>query len=434
MTRSSRTLLATAALIVGAAGPADAQTIAITNAKVYTMTGPALDHATVLIRGGRIAAVGTDVAVPSGASVVDGTGKVVTPGFMDSATQLGVTEIEAYGNTNDMAVDNDRITAAFDVADGYNPNSTLIPVTRVEGVTRAVVGPSARGSLIAGQGIVVDLGPGPARTRIHRDPAGMWVVLGERGASLAGGARGAATLEVREALQDATDYAANKAAWERAARRDYALSRLDLDALVPVVEKREPLVVQVDRASDIEAALRLRDEFDLRMILVGAAEGWMVADEIARAGVPVVVFPMQNIPDFERLGTTLENAGRMAKAGVTVAIGTGSLDPNTATANTRNLKQAAGNAVSYGMPHEQALAAISSVPARVWGVADDYGTLQPGRAADVVVWSGDPLELTTLVEHVFIRGVEMPERTRQRLLFERYRDREPMPQAYDNGS
>ena len=411
---------------------AQAQTIAITHARVHTMTGATLDDATVVVRDGRIDAVGRGLAVPAGARVIDASGGVVTPGFMDSATQLGVIEIDAYPGTTDQQVSSDRITAAFDVADGYNPMSTLIPVTRVEGVTRAVVSPSAGSSLIAGQGIVVHLGEGDATAHIVRDPAGMWVVLGEQGAALAGGARGAAMLVLREALQDARDYAANRTAFERNERRDYALSRLDLEALVPVVEGRLPLVVSVDRASDILAALRLRDEFELRMILNGAAEGWMVAEELADAGVPVVVHPLQNIPTFERLATTFENAGRLHAAGVRVIIGTGGLDASMSSHNTRNLRFAAGVAAANGMPWDAALAAITSTPADVWGVADRYGRVAPGQDADLVVWSADPLEITTLVRHVLIRGVEIDlAATRQRALFERYRDREALPQSYD---
>ena len=176
-----------AALTLALAIPASAQTLAITNARVHTMTGATLDGATVVVRDGRIDAVGRGLAAPAGARVIDAAGGVVTPGFIDSATQLGGIEIDAYPGTTDQQVSSDRITAAFDVADGYNPMSTLIPVTRVEGVTRAVVSPSAGSSLIAGQGIVVHLGEGDAAAHIVRDPAGMWVVLGEQGANLAGG-------------------------------------------------------------------------------------------------------------------------------------------------------------------------------------------------------------------------------------------------------
>ena len=431
---TKRLLTAYAALVVLAtAAPASAQTFAITNARVHTMNGAALENATVVVRDGVIEAVGSGLAVPAGARVIDAQGGVVTPGFIDSATQLGVVEIDAYPTTTDQYVSNDRITAAFNVADGYNPLSTLIPITRAGGVTRAVVRPSAVSSLIAGQGIVVHLGEGDQRARIVRNPAAMYVALGAEGASLAGGSRGAAMLVLREALQDARDYAANRTAFESNRRRDYALSRLDLEALVPVVEGRLPLVVEVDRASDIHAALRLRDEFDLRMILSGVAEGWMVADDIARADVPVVVYPHQNIPNFERLGTTLENAGRLHAAGVRVVFGTGALDPSTSSHNSRNLRHAAGLAAANGMPWEAALAAITTSPAQVWGIADGYGRVAPGLDADLVVWSEDPLELTTLVRHVFIRGREMDlEATRQRLLFERYRDDEVLPPAYDH--
>lgn len=408
--------------------PLGAQSIAITHARVHTMAGPVLEDATILIRDGRVERVGRDVVIPAGARVVEASGGVVTPGLIDSATQLGIVEIDAYAGTADEAVSNDRITAAFSVADAYNHLSTLIPVTRVEGVTRAVVSPSASASLIAGQGIVVHLGMGPVEDRIVRNPVGMFVVLGERGASLAGGARGAAMLILREALQDAHDYAANRAAFESNQRRDYAISRLDLEALVPVVEGRLPLVVAVDRASDILAALRLREQLGVRMILSGAAEGWMVAEEIAAADVPVVVYPLLNIPGFEDLGATLENAARLHAAGVRIVMGAGWTESSH---NSRNLKHAAGVAVANGLPHEAALAALTVHPAAVWGIDDRYGRIAPGMDADLVVWSGDPLELTTLVRHVFIRGIEMPTETRQRLLFERYRDRETLPQSYD---
>jgi hypothetical protein len=193
------------------------------------------------------------------------------------------------------------------------------------------------------------------------------------------------------------------------------VSRLDLQALVPVVRGQVPLAIAADRASDILVALRLAREFRLRLVLIGAAEGWMVAREIATAGVPVVVNPLQNIPSFERLGATLENAGRLASAGVHVALA------SFETHNARKLKQGAGNAVAHGMPYAAALRAVTLTPAEIWGVADRYGSIEPGKDADLVIWDGDPFELTTRVEHVFIRGREVPPDTRQRELFERYR-------------
>lgn len=419
------TLALLAAGLLAGAPLAHAQSVAITNAKVYTMTGPALERATVLIRDGKIAAVGEGIAIPAGVRVIDAAGKVVTPGFLDSFTHLGIIEIEAIAETADQSTNDDRITAAFNVADALNPFSTLIPITRVEGITRAVVAPQPGASLIAGQGVLIDLSGEPGEAMIHRNPVAMYAVLGAAGAEKAGGARAAALLRLREALQDARDYAAHRLAYEEARRRDYALSRLDLEALVPVARRQLPLAVHADRAADILAAIRFAQELGIDLVLLGAAEGWLVADEIARARVPVVINPLQNLPGFDRLGATLENAARLHAAGVTVAFATFEAH------NSRNLKQAAGNAVAYGMPYEEALRAITLYPARIWGVADRYGSIEPGKDADIVVWSGDPLELTTRAEYVFIRGREMPMTNRQRELAERYRNLgTTLPPAY----
>ena len=195
---------------------------------------------------------------------------------------------------------------------------------------------------------------------------------------------------------------------------------------MPVVEGREPLAVHVERAADILEALRFAREQKVRLILIGAADGWVVAGQIARDGVPVVLDPMRNLPDFEARGATLENAARLARAGVTVALTTVNFNAH----NARNVTYEAGNAVAYGMPYDAALRAVTVNPARIFGIADRYGTLEPGKDADVVVWSGDPFELTTLVEHVFIKGVEMPTDTRQRELLRRYRVLDDTPPAY----
>jgi len=416
-------LAAGAALIltVGHPVPLEAQAIAITNARIHPIAGPVIPRGTVVIEGGRITAVGPNVAVPVGARVIDATGKVVTPGFLNNASTLGLVEIDAEPGTNDMSTSDDAITAAFTVVDAINPLSTLIPVTRVEGITRAVVQPQNGSSLIAGTGALIDLGGDRVSAILHRHPTAMYAVLGESGAARAGGSRGAAVLRLREALEDARDYAANRTAYAESRRRDYALSRLDLEALVPVVEGAVPLAVGVHRASDILATLRLARDFGLRLILMGVAEGWTVAADIAGAGVPVVLDPMQNIPQFERLAITLENAARLDRAGVNVAFAT--FDAH----NSRTLKQLAGNAVAYGMPHEAALRAVTVNGARIWGIDDRYGTLEVGRDADVVVWAGDPFELATTVEHVFIRGREMSKNTRQRELLERYRNTPTRP-------
>lgn len=417
------TLLAAALVACGSA--ASAQTVAITNGKIYPVAGPAIERGTVLIRDGRIAVVGPDVAVPADARVIDAAGKVVTPGLMDAATALGVVEISAVRGTNDQSEDSKAITAAFNMADAVDPFSTLIPIERVEGITRAAVTPGfGTGQLIKGQGIVIDLGTEGLPGMVDRSPAAMYVDLGSGGARAAGGSRAAAILLLRQALEDARDYAANRRAFDANARRAYALSRLDLEALQPVIRDELPLAIEANRAADILEALRFAREEKVRLILTGAEDGWIVADQIARAGVPVVMDPMANLPDFEARGATLENAARLARAGVAVAFAT--FDAH----NARNVKYFAGNAVAYGMPYDAALRAVTIEPARIFGIADRYGTLEPGKDADVVVWSGDPFELTTLVEHVFIKGREMPADTRQRELLRRYRALDGTPPEY----
>ncbi|HZF11413.1 MAG TPA: amidohydrolase family protein [Thermoanaerobaculia bacterium] len=432
-------LLASVASIAGvaglagltAAGPVSAATassgvVAITGAKVYTLgRAGTLDDATVVVENGRIRAVGKGIAIPAGARTIDARGKVVTPGLFDSLTQIGLVEVNAVAGTRDGTEQNDHITAAFDVADALNPRSILIPVNRIEGLTGAVVAPTPGKSLLAGRGAVIHLGGGP--DLLVRSPVAMFAVLGEDGARRAGGSRAGAMLLLRSALDDALDYAAHKAAWERAERRPYSLSHLDLEALVPVARGELPLVVAVERASDVEAALRLAKERRLKLILSGAEEGWMVADQIAAAKVPVLLNPMQDLPsNFEKLGATLENAARLHRAGVTLAFMTGD------SHNARNLRQGAGNAVAYGLPWDEALKAMTVNPARIWHLENRLGSLEPGKEADLVIWDGDPLELTTGAVQVFIHGVEMPMKSRQTELRDRYKNLGgPLPPAYD---
>jgi imidazolonepropionase-like amidohydrolase len=423
MNRWMKPLLLLAGL--AAAAPAAAETVVITGATVHTLGSQGtIQNASVVIENGRIKAVGANVAAPAGARTIDARGKVVTPGLFDSLSRIGLVEIGSVEGTADASVEDDRVTAGFSVEDAINPRSALIPVNRIEGLTRIVAAPETGESLIAGQGAIIHLG-GPGDFLV-RSPIAMFAQLGEAGAGLSGGSRAGAILRLREAFEDAKDYAANRRAFETGDRREYALSRLDLEALIPVVRGELPLVIQAHQASDIEAALRLAKDYKLKLILAGAKQGWKVADQIAAAKVPVLVTPLENLPErFESLGATLENPALLHKAGVTIAFMSGDAH------NARNIKQAAGNAVAYGMPWDAALAAMTSVPARIWGISDRYGTLEPGKDADVVIWDGDPLELTSFPVAVFIRGKEMPMTSRQLELRDRYKDLSgPMPPAY----
>ena len=390
--------------------------LAIVGARILTVAGPAIEKGTILIADGKITAVGGTVQVPSGAKVIDAANKIITPGWIESSTNIGIVEIglSAEGTADQNTTDK-GLSAAFNVVDAFNPYSTVIPVTRVEGITRALVVPGGTGNVILGQAAMFDLAGEQVPGSVTRAPAAMVAALGEAGAGLAGGSRSSAILRLREMLQDAIDFNLNRAAWNAAQRRDYARGRLDLEALRPVLRGEIPLAVQANRASDLLAAIRVAEEFKIKLVLVGAAEGWLIADELARKKIPVVVKPLTNIPSFDALGASLENAARLQKAGVTVLLS--SFD----THNARNLRQEAGNAISHGLDREAALRAVTLTPARTWGIADRTGSLEAGKDADLVVWSGDPFELTTAAERVFIRGREMPKETRQKALFEKYR-------------
>jgi len=403
-----------AAVAALAAAPLPAQTVAIEGGRVHTMTGAPIEGGTVLIQNGRIVAVGAGIAVPAGAIRIDARGKQVTPGLFESATRIGLTEVGAVPGTNDFTMsEDDRVTAAFNVADGLNPHSIVIPVTRVAGVTTAVAAPG--GSFVKGQGVIIDLAGLDGPEMIVRSPVAMFASLGESAEQAGGGARAGATMRLRELLEDARAYARNRAAYERGETREYATSRLDLEALQPVLRGELPMVIEAHRASDIRGALRLADEYGLKLIVEGGTEAWMVAGDLARARVPVLVKVLGNLPEsFERLGARYDNAALLRRAGVQVALTTGD------THNARNVKQEAGNAVAYGLPYDEALRAITLYPAQIWGVADRYGSLEPGKVANVVVWGGDPLELLTPVEAVFIRGRQIPMVSRETQLRDRY--------------
>ena len=402
--------------LLGRPSTGAAQVVAIVNGEVHPVSGPVIRNGTVIITNGRITAVGDNPSVPEGAHVIDAAGMVVTPGLMDPLTRTGLVEIGAAAGTSDFVASDEGITASFRIADAINYASTVIPVTRAEGLTSVGVAPAPGASIVGGQALVMDLGPGPTPDMVRRDPAAMIVALGEQGSGLAGGSRANAVAKFREMIADARDYHANRGAYRSGDRRAYALSHLDLEALGPVVNGELPVVVFANRSSDIQATLRLAAELDLELVIAGAAEGWLVASDLASAGVSVVIDPLRNLPTFDGLAATLENAARLEAAGVDVIFST--FDSH----NVRNIKQLAGNAVSYGMSHEGALRAVTLGPAELLGVSQTQGSLDVGKMGDVVVWSGDPFELSTQVRHVFIRGQEASLETRQKELFLRYRN------------
>ncbi|WP_394763173.1 amidohydrolase family protein [Phenylobacterium sp.] len=449
----SAAALAALTLCLSAAPAVSAETVAITNARILT-AGPAGEIAsgTVVIRDGKIVSVGA-AAAPAGARVIDAHGGVVAPGFFATGTELGLVEVGALGN--DATVNNPDLGAAFDVQYGLNAESVQFPVARLGGLTSAIVlpqsafdrggdaddeeldardltaGPERGGGrshgLFAGQAAVIHMAQ--SDNVLTKARVAMVVPFGRAGAGVAGGARGAEVVAFKEALADVRAFMKNRAAYERGGYRDLALSRADLEALIPVVEGRMPIVASVHRASDIREVLRLAREEHLKVILNGAEEGWKVAAEIAKAGVPVLLNPLDDRPEsYEMLGATMDNAARLQAAGVTVA-----LEATGGSSRSRETRYGAGNAVSHGMPYAAALAAITINPAKIFGVADRTGSLEPGKDADLVIWTADPFEPLSQPTAVFIHGAQQPMTSRQTELRDRYKDLgRPLPPAYSH--
>nr|WP_313414881.1 amidohydrolase family protein [Brevundimonas diminuta] len=444
-----KTLLAGAVAALALTGPALAQDVAITGGRVLTGTS-VIENGTVVIRNGKVVSVGTGGA-PAGLRVIDARGKIVTPGFVAVDSGLAGTEVGSVRGTNDLANRANTLTAAFDLSYGLDPWSFTLPVARLGGVTRAVVTPQHGGSggghshddsdfagaghggfqspgLFAGQAAVIKLGGADI---LVKPRVAMVAPFGEAGKGVAGGARGAEFVLFKETLAEVRLYARNKAAYDRAALRDLSLSRADLEALIPVANGAMPLIVSVNRASDIQQVLRLAREEGVKVILDGAAEGWLVADEIAAARVPVLLHPITNLPgNFEMRAARMQNAAALNAAGVVIAI----KGNEGSTHRARDIRYNAGNAVSHGLPFAAAIQAITVNPARIFGFDGQFGELKAGAAGDVVVWSGDPLEPLSQPSAVLIDGVEQPLQARNLLLRDRYRTggEGAMPPAYGN--
>lgn len=420
-----KNLLTALALTLAASGPVMAQTFAVTNGRVVTNTSAGiLDSGTVLVRDGDIVAVGTNVEIPAEATVIDADGGWITPGVFSPYAQLGLIEVALEGSTRDTSAGESEFSVALDVADSFNPAGTHIPSSRIEGITRAAIFPSTSWNIFAGQGGLIDTAGDTAS--LFQTGSFVYADLSQSGADTAGGSRSAAWAYLEAAFADARAYPGRFAG----DHQGDALGRYDAAALVPVVRGRTPLVINVDRAVDIRRALRFRAEnAPMQMIIQGGAEAWMLADELAAAGVPVLMDPIRNLPgSFDMVGATLTAASRLHEAGVTIAYTTETADGYF---NARLLPQHAGNAVAHGVPWEDAFRAITLTPAEIYGVGDRFGALASGYAGDVVVWDGDPLEVMSAPTAVLIDGEPMDMESRQTRLRDRYLNiTEDTPFAY----
>ena len=437
MTRVGRNAFGIALALIGASGFAAAQeeeSWVIRNARIHTLVEGAapIESGSILIRDGRIVEIGDDVAAPAGAAVIDAAGMDVYPGMMDSVSQLGLTEIGAISATVDT-VELGEMNPHLRAATAIHPSSEHLPVARANGITHAVVAPGRLGGFggggagISGQASIVHLDGWTVEEMDIDASAGMvltWPTLSTRSFNLATFSMDRRSFreakeeydrqvaELGEVLDAARRYAA---AGEAGAReRDIRLA-----ALGPVVGGEMPLLILAQGEREIRGAVEFTREQGVRMILLGGSEAWKVKELLVENGIPVILGPTQRLPEEEdeAYDQPFTTPGELHDAGVTVAFAT------FGSSNSRLLPYEAGHAVGYGLPQEAAIRAITAVPAQLFGLAEDFGTLEEGKVANLIVVNGDPLEIRTQVEHVFVNGVPVSLDNRHQSLYEKYRSR-----------
>jgi imidazolonepropionase-like amidohydrolase len=397
------------ALAMLATGAACAEPIAIVHATAWTLTSDQpTNDATIVIDGGRIVSVAASAPPPEGALVVDAAGHPVTPGLMHAATPLGLMEVSSATETLDHSAKLAVPGAAFDIHTAVNGNSLLIQLARVDGLTRAVTYPAASPvPPFSGLGALLHLTP--SGDIAERPRIGVFVSINNRAATASVGSRAAQWQLLRTALENAKATLASPATAPRPP---------DVQALEPVLAGRIPLAITTHRESDLRQAAKLARDFGIRVIIIGGAQAWRVADELAAAHVAVILDPTANLPiSFDEIGARLDNAALLHKAGVTIAMALHGVQTYNAGSS---LREGAGLAVANGLPYVAGLRSITSAPAEIWGVAEHHGTIAPGLDADLVIWDGDPLEPSTAALRVFVNGTEVPMTTHQSELRDRY--------------
>lgn len=407
---------ATVMVLACISASAQAQDLLVRNATVHTASARgSLHNADVLVQGGIIRAVGPGLSAPAGATVVEANGRPLTPALFGGITETGIEEVSGESSTVDssLKLGEQPLRPEFDVTLAYNPASVLIPVTRLEGIGFTALGAATGGGFVAGQGGVMRL-DGSA------DPIGpraLFLRIGAAASELTGHSRAAQWMLLQQMVDEARGQVAvdsPHALLTPAGRR--TLSRY--------LAGQGRIVVEVDRASDIRQLLRWATREKVKIAIAGASEAWQVTPELAAAHVPVFVDVLANLPaSFDQIGATLENAARLQRAGVAVSF----VQRGDATHNARKMRQLAGNAVANGLPWADGLAGLTRVPAQAFGVADQIGSIEPGKRADLVLWEGDPLDVAHYAEQVWLGGRAMPMRSRQTDLRDRYLQRNAQP-------
>ncbi len=436
MRRKINALFILFVLVAGTVPIATAQSpesYVIRNARIVTVTGAVIEKGSVVIRDGKIAAVGANVAAPSGAKVIDATGLSVYPGMIDAGTTLGLEEIGSVAGGQDTSeIGNNNANIHVDVS--IHPTSTHIPVTRVNGITSALSAP--QGGLIAGQSAVINLDGWTWKEMVVKTPAAMhvnWPSSGFGGRGGGGGfgqgpgqggadARSAQDRQIEELkkmLRDAKAYGEAR----DAVAKDSSLPKMDVDlrkeALVPVVRGQVPVIIETQLARDIRRAIEFADEMKLKIIISGGVEAYKVTDLLKSKNIPVIIGPVLRFPQNEDdpYDSPFTNASALSKAGVKFAFETAD------SAYSRNLPYQAGMAAAFGLSKEEAFKAVTIYPAEILGVADKLGSIEVGKMANLIVTDGDPLEILTQVKHLFINGKQVPLTSKHTELYDKYKAR-----------
>jgi imidazolonepropionase-like amidohydrolase len=414
-------------------GFAQDKPVVLKGGKLLTVTHGAIENGAIVMQGGKITAVGTasSVNIPSGAQVIDATGMTIYPGLIDSETQLGLTEISAENMTNDLVELSDEIMPHMHTAEAFHAESALIPVARLNGITNAVVAPEG-GDTLPGQDSFIQLaGANATEMLLIRDNAMPLNFTGDERRNKGGfdkrkfpSTRMGLATQLRQAFIDAQDYKSKLTDYERK-KADAAQNKkpeplapkrdLKLEALIPYLEGKKTIVLAAESPSDLQTAVSLANEFKLKFVLNHIAHSQPVLDYVASLKVPVIVGPIYEAPkEDERYDTVYSLPAQLYKRGVKIVFASYSAH------NVRNLPDQAGFATAFGLPYDEALKAITINAAEVWGVADQLGSLDVGKTANIVMANGDPLDVKTDVKQVFIQGRAIPMTSRQTQLRDEY--------------
>ena len=415
-TLSQRKILIAIVFLIGwaatIASPAETEVVAVRGGTLYTITQGIVEGGVLLIRGGKIEAIGRAVPVPKGAKVIDAAGAAVFPGFIDAFTNLGTDEV-MFGEDFDEA--SSPVSPQLRIIDAINPENEFISLARKSGTAAALVAPGI-GNLLSGQSALIRLSGATVPDMTVRFPVAVHANLGEapkkrygqKGQYPATRMGEAALLrqtliETREYLASIGRFAEKKDDYEKKGgqgeRPVRPSANLRYEALVPVIQGQIPLVVTAERMDDILTALRIGEEFGLRMILSGGADAWKVKDRLARAKIPVLLRPGAAAHlSLETRGAIFGSAAVLRQARIKIAFQTGG------TGNLGGLVDQARMAVAHGLPQEEALRALTISPAEIFGAADELGSLEKGKSADIAIFDGNPFLAPARVKTMIIRG------------------------------